>query len=462
MAKTNFVDGNPQQGVQGTIVNAAFLNKLFGSSGHRHDGADADGSAAIDYAADTGAANAYVIALVPALTEYIVGMPIHFMAANANTGASTLNVNGLGAKDISKSFDQPLAAGDIKAGQIITVVYDGVDFQMISLLGEQHIRNKNTLLNGDGIITERALGAAVNDDVYTFDRWIVLSDGNGVVTPSQESVDLPSGARAAMKLTIAVANKKFGLLQIVENANCARLINSIASLGAKAKALGLNNLRVAILSWQGAKDSVTSDVVAAWGAEGVNPTLVANWVYENAPANLALSANWQDIFKAENINIDAAGAKNVAVFLWLDDTDAAINDYLLLTDIQFEHGVRTDFERRDIGQEKILCMRYFEKSYDSETAPGTVTVTGSYYFGYLAGNAIAYSSHNFKVCKRVIPSFTPYSPNSGASGYIYMAGGPGGDRVPTVTVAKNNYTINLAMDSGNTFINWHFAADAEL
>ena len=98
MGKTNFVDGNPQQGVQGTIVNAAWLNKVFGPSGHRHDGKDADGSAAIDYAADTGAANAYVIALTPALTSHVVGMPIHFMAANANTGASTININGLGIK----------------------------------------------------------------------------------------------------------------------------------------------------------------------------------------------------------------------------------------------------------------------------------------------------------------------------------------------------------------------------
>lgn len=42
MAKTTFVDGDPGLGILGTIVNAAFLNKIFT---HRHDGVDADGSA---------------------------------------------------------------------------------------------------------------------------------------------------------------------------------------------------------------------------------------------------------------------------------------------------------------------------------------------------------------------------------------------------------------------------------
>lgn len=219
-----------------------------------------------------------------------------------------------------------------------------------------------------------------------------------------------------------------------------------------------------ILSWTDTKDSVTSDVVQAWGAAGENPTLVANWAFENAPANLALTANWQSIFKAENINIDAAGAKNLAVFIWVDDTDAAINDYLLLTDIQLEQGLCTPFERRDIGQEKALCLRYFEKSYNLETAPGTATVTGSCYHGYLAGNAIAYTAQPFKVCKRVAPTFTPYSPSSGASGKIYQAGGsPGYDKTPSaITVSKNNYIMNHQMDSGDNFINWQFTAESEL
>ncbi|KAF0145129.1 MAG: cytoplasmic protein [Nitrospirae bacterium] len=197
MAKTNFVDGDPQQGVQGTRVLAAFLNKLFGTSGHRHDGLDADGSAAIDYAADTGAANAYAIALVPALTQYVVGMPIQFMAANANTGASTLNVNGLGVKDISKNFDQPLASGDIKAGQIITVVYDGVDFQMVSAFSPDYITNgfrnlvikNNTAsqlsITADGIVLQDTAGKALKVSGVNHIADITVAGVNGLDTGAE-------------------------------------------------------------------------------------------------------------------------------------------------------------------------------------------------------------------------------------------------------------------------------------
>lgn len=128
MGKTNFADGDKSQGIPGTRLLAAFLNKIFT---HRHDGLDQDGSAPIDYAIDSGTADAYVIALTPALTAHVAGMPISFKAANANTGASTLVVNGMTAKTIKKRGGLSLGAGDIKVGQIMTVVYDGTDFQLM-------------------------------------------------------------------------------------------------------------------------------------------------------------------------------------------------------------------------------------------------------------------------------------------------------------------------------------------
>ena len=129
MAKTAFSDGNPLLGILGTIVNAAFLNNIFN---HRHDGLDQDGSAPLDYAADTGAANAYAIALSPALTAQVEGLPLHFKAVNANTGASTLAVNGMAAKAIIMPDGSALTAGAIIAGQMITVIYTGTAFMLVS------------------------------------------------------------------------------------------------------------------------------------------------------------------------------------------------------------------------------------------------------------------------------------------------------------------------------------------
>lgn len=87
------------------------------------------------YAADAGSSDAYAITLSPAITAYTTGMVIHFMANTANTGAATLNVNTLGDVTIKKNFDADLADNDIKAGQLVSVMYDGTNFQMLSQLG---------------------------------------------------------------------------------------------------------------------------------------------------------------------------------------------------------------------------------------------------------------------------------------------------------------------------------------
>lgn len=83
-------------------------------------------------AADTGAADAYAIACTPAVTAYVAGQRFGLIAVNANTGASTLAVNGLAAKDIRKYGTVALIKGDILAGQFVEFVYDGTNFQLVS------------------------------------------------------------------------------------------------------------------------------------------------------------------------------------------------------------------------------------------------------------------------------------------------------------------------------------------
>lgn len=86
----------------------------------------------IVYAADAGSNDTYVITLSPAPGSYTTGMVIHFKANTINTGAATINVNSLGAKTIKKMHDQDLADGDIEANQLVTLIYDGTNFEMQS------------------------------------------------------------------------------------------------------------------------------------------------------------------------------------------------------------------------------------------------------------------------------------------------------------------------------------------
>lgn len=84
-----------------------------------------------NYYADTGTANTYVITPNPAITAYSTGQTFKFKATNSNTGASTLNVNGLGAKALVKDVNVALVAGDILSGQVIEAIYDGTNFQIV-------------------------------------------------------------------------------------------------------------------------------------------------------------------------------------------------------------------------------------------------------------------------------------------------------------------------------------------
>lgn len=83
------------------------------------------------YGADGGGTDAYEISLDSPPSAYVTGMFILFRANTENTGACTLNVNGLGAKAIKKNYNADLNDNDITAGQVVGVVYDGTNFQMV-------------------------------------------------------------------------------------------------------------------------------------------------------------------------------------------------------------------------------------------------------------------------------------------------------------------------------------------
>lgn len=64
---------------------------------------------------------------------YAAGQTFSFKASNTNTGPVTLNINSLGAKAVTKTGSVALEPNDILSGQIVTVVYDGVRFQLSNL-----------------------------------------------------------------------------------------------------------------------------------------------------------------------------------------------------------------------------------------------------------------------------------------------------------------------------------------
>jgi len=63
---------------------------------------------------------------------YTDGLKVIIRFTNANTGASTININSLGAKSIVKVVSTALVSGDIVAGATLLLVYNGTNFVAVS------------------------------------------------------------------------------------------------------------------------------------------------------------------------------------------------------------------------------------------------------------------------------------------------------------------------------------------
>lgn len=166
---------------QGLVVFDSTLQTLSVYNGTAWVGAG--GSAGISYAPDTGTANAYAIAPTPAALGYVAGSAYSFLAANANTGASTLNVSGLGTKAITEPGQGALTAGDILANQLVSVVYDGTQFQLISPQGPAVSADTvGAIIKRDGSGNFSAgtmTGTSTGNTTYTANNHGVVVSGTG-------------------------------------------------------------------------------------------------------------------------------------------------------------------------------------------------------------------------------------------------------------------------------------------
>ena len=194
---------------------------------------------------------------------------------------------------------------------------------------------------------------ANNDDQYLIDQVNLLSDGNNIVSVAPL-------AGKGMSFTQVTINKKSGYIKFLENKDAIKFAGMNVSFQIKAAYLtghAYNNIRVAILTRTGTADSLTSDPVSAWGAQGVTPTWIAEWTCANTPANFGLTNAYQT-FKVENVAIPA-GITNLAYMVWIDDTNAAVGDVVYFQDEQLNEGpICLPFMPRAYAETLTQCRRF--------------------------------------------------------------------------------------------------------
>lgn len=83
----------------------------------------------------TGAANTYAVTLNAGYTAYFDGMMFAAQFNLTNSGATTINVNGIGAQSIVDATGADLAGGELRAGHVYTLRYDGARFRYDGMSG---------------------------------------------------------------------------------------------------------------------------------------------------------------------------------------------------------------------------------------------------------------------------------------------------------------------------------------
>lgn len=142
-----YINGDPTLGRQGSIPPAAAfehpMRELVGvisKSGFTPTDTDllqlSKGvrSQRLNFCQDTGSANTLSVAADPPITAYTVGLPLRVRVAVTNTGPATLDA-GAGRQSIRRVDGSAMAAGDLPAGGVIEVMWDGTIWQVTNFFG---------------------------------------------------------------------------------------------------------------------------------------------------------------------------------------------------------------------------------------------------------------------------------------------------------------------------------------
>lgn len=91
----------------------------------------------------SGGTNTVTLTYSVATAAYARGQLFSFIVGGSNTGAATLNVDALGAKNIFAN-GAALIGGELQAGRIVLVAYDGTQFDLIATDGTRGVAQGGT------------------------------------------------------------------------------------------------------------------------------------------------------------------------------------------------------------------------------------------------------------------------------------------------------------------------------
>lgn len=289
---------------------------------------------------------------------------------------------------------------------------------------------------------------------YFADRWYVKNSlgTNGVITYSQiAGTTVGSLFAAKIQITTApTAAQANGceLYQVLPNDQSIELYQQVISGSAQIKALG--NVTQVGIQFAYATGEVKptlflgSEQLVNVNTSTFSPGQIANQSVGSLPTTSGVVGI--------RIRIRTVSTGNT-----YDLNNGFIVEQAMLnlgpTVANYSRGGRT------MSDELQACQRFYEKSYDTPVAPGSINLNGAeaYNTGAIAG--AVFSGVRFKVTKWASPTITAYSPATGTSGQIrnvtdgtdvavtFPILGQSGVRASWTNVANKNWSLHWAADS---------------
>lgn len=145
---------------------------------------------------DAGASDAYTCSPGSDVTAYTQYPLVRLFANTANTGAATVNIQSIGAKTIKKlrgGITQDLETGDIKAGQYLTMFYDGTNFQVLSELSGANQQMDFTLHGGGSVLVADTSAAKKFSKPCTIIEAMLDADASGSVAVNVDKAAYTTG-----------------------------------------------------------------------------------------------------------------------------------------------------------------------------------------------------------------------------------------------------------------------------
>lgn len=166
----------------------------------------------LNHATDTGSANAYAVAPVPAITAYATGQIVILKPANANTGSSTVAVSGLSTVTIKMPNGSNLPAGALITTHAAILMHDGTNFLYMNppeylqgtAVASATTTNLDTAtgdfihITGTTAITGITLSQGVERTVV-FDGTLTLTNGASLINISAANITTAAGDTATFR-----------------------------------------------------------------------------------------------------------------------------------------------------------------------------------------------------------------------------------------------------------------------